>query len=386
MDRRFLQLNKLFSIRVSAIFFALIVLLSIACRKDKEDTPDGTDPPPSHQPTPYILELPEHFSIIFGPTLPEDNPLTVEGIALGKKLFFEKKLSATNQISCASCHRPESAFNDPGKAVSTGINGLTGTRNAMPLFNLAWTPTFDSKFNWRGSAESLEDQALEPVTIHFEMGETWPNVVNKLQNDAMYPPMFEAAFGTNVIDSTLVVKAIAQFERTLISGDSRMDEYVKELLNLNPPGSSDLTAQELRGFNIYVSTAKGDCFHCHGNVNLRNPLWTDFEFRNNGLDLNPDSGLALVTKKASDVGKFKTPSLRNLVYTAPYMHDGRFQTLEEVVEFYSTGVQDGPLTDPLMADRGFVNPNLTTQEKADLVAFLKTITDTVFVNNPDFRP
>ncbi len=155
---------------------------------------------------------------------------------------------------------------------------------------------------------------------------------------------------------------------------------------MNPPGSSDLTAQELRGFNIYVSTAKGDCFHCHGNVNLRNPLWTDFEFRNNGLDLNPDSGLALVTKKASDVGKFKTPSLRNLVYTAPYMHDGRFQTLEEVVEFYSTGVQDGPLTDPLMADRGFVNPNLTTQEKADLVAFLKTITDTVFVNNPDFRP
>lgn len=380
---------------LSVVLLASFFLFATACRQDSEEDTrpissgnngngqDTTAPPPD--PTPYFLEVPSHFSIVFPPSIPQDNPLTNEGVALGKKLFFETKLSVNNQLSCGSCHKPQAAFNDPGKAVSTGVNGLPGSRNAMPLFNLAWVPSFDSEFNWNGSAESLEEQAFEPVRLHFELAENWPNVVRKLQNDASYPRMFEGAFGTDVIDSNLVVKAIAQFERTLISGNSRMDEYVKEILGINPQGSSTLTAQELRGFNVYASE-KGDCFHCHGNINLRNPLWTDHEFRNNGLDINPDSGLAAVTGNPSDMGKFKTPSLRNLVFTAPYMHDGRFQTLEEVVEFYSTGVQSSPFTDPLMADRGSLVANLTVQEKEDLVAFLKTITDSTFVNNPDFRP
>ena len=238
-----------------------------------------------------------------------------------------------------------------------------------------------------GSTATLEEQAFDPVTHPLEMMETWPNVISKLQNDSEYPDLFEAAFGTRVIDSTIAVKAIAQFERTLVSGDSRMDKYVQEQLGLKPPGGPFLNAQELRGFTIYASTDKGDCFHCHGNINLRNPLWTDHEFRNNGLDISPDSGLAAVTKAATDLGKFKTPSLRNLVFTAPYMHDGRFNTLEEVVEFYSTGVQpNSPNISPLMFDRGSHLANLTTQEKADLVAFLKTITDSTFVQNPEFRP
>jgi cytochrome c peroxidase len=385
MDLPYSQLNKVISTRIGAILFALIIVFSVACRKDKDEDPVSGEPNPPAQPTPYNLELPDHFAIIFPPTIPEDNQLTVEGVALGKKLFFEKRLSANNQLSCGGCHKPESAFNDPGNPVGIGINGRIGFRNVMPLFNLAWIPSFDSEFNWNGSRATLEEQAFDPVTLHFEMGETWPNVVRKLQNDPEYPDMFLAAFGTDVIDSNLVVKAIAQFERTLISGNSRMDEYVKEILGLNPPGSSTLTAQELRGFNIYTSE-RGDCFHCHGNVNLRNPLWTDHEFRNNGLDMNPDSGLASITKNPADMGKFKTPSLRNLVFTAPYMHDGRFQTLEEVIDFYSTGVQDSPFTDQLMADRGSLIANLTNQEKEDLLAFLKTITDSTFVNNPDFRP
>ena len=389
MDRQFLQLNSIDLKKVIGYLLAFILLFSVACRDDDEvDNPVITPPPPAptYNPTPVQLDVPSHFTIVFPPSVPANNELTAEGIALGKKLFFEKRLSANNQISCASCHRPEAAFNDPGNAVSTGVEGRQGFNNAMPLFNLAWVSSFDSEFNWSGSVSHLEEQALEPVVIHFEMGESWPNVVQKLQTDPQYPNLFFAAFGTRKIDSNLVVKAIAQFERILISGDSRMDEYVKELLGINPAGSSNLTAQELRGFNIYASTEKGDCFHCHGNINLRNPLWTDFEFRNNGLDMNPDSGLASVTKISSDLGKFKTPSLRNLVFTAPYMHDGRFQTLEEVVDFYSTGVQNSPFTDPLMADRGSLVANLTTQEKEDLVAFLKTITDSTFVNNPAFRP
>lgn len=376
-------------IYIWAAFTAFLLIVSLqACKEDDKDDPVVVNPPeiPVYNPTPYSLVVPRHFSLVYSPTIPADNPLTVEGIELGKRLFFERRLSINNQLSCGGCHRPQAAFNDPGMALSLGAQNQSGIRNAMPLFNLAWTNSFDSEFNWHGSAESLEEQALDPVKNPLEMMESWPRVAGKLQNDPSYPPMFQAAFGTTTIDSTLVVKAIAQFERTLISGDSRMDKYMQEQLGLNPPGGPFLTAQELRGFNIYVSTNKGDCFHCHGNVNLRNPLWTDFEFRNNGLDMAPDSGLAEITKSANDLGKFKTPSLRNLVFTAPYMHDGRFQTLEEVVEFYSTGVQDSPLTDPLMADRGSLNANLSATEKADLVAFLKTITDSSFVQNPAFRP
>jgi cytochrome c peroxidase len=218
------------------------------------------------------------------------------------------------------------------------------------------------------------------------MEESWPDVMAKLQADPLYPPLFRAAFGTDIIDSQLVVKAIAQFERTLISGNSRMDRYVKNQLFEAIPNDDILTAQEKRGLTIYQSE-KGDCTHCHGNSNLENPLWTNNDFSNNGLDLQPDSGRALVTGKSADIGKFKIPSLRNLVFTAPYMHDGRFNTLEEVVDFYSDSVQaNSPNIDPLMKDRGSFNAKLNPQEKADLVAFLKTLTDSSFVNNPDFRP
>ncbi|MEQ8909778.1 MAG: cytochrome c peroxidase [Vicingaceae bacterium] len=363
--------------------FSLILILAQCEPEDKADAIKVIEEPNNGGgttgPTPYTLQLPEHFALIGDPFIPSDNPLTEEGIALGKKLFFERKLSKNNQISCATCHKPQFAFNDEGNPVSFGVGGAAGVRNAMPLFNLGWVPRISSKFNWHGSATSLEEQAFEPVINPVEMQENWPDVVGKLQSDPVYPPLFEAAFETNIIDSNLVVKAISQFQRTLISGNSRFDNYIKRRFGYQASGP-DLTQQELRGYNLFVAEDKGDCAHCHADIG--NPLMTNFAFVNNGLDAQPDSGLALVTKKASDIGKFKTPSVRNLVFTAPYMHDGRFNTLRQVVDFYVDSVQQSPTLDGLMNKTRVMN----NQEREDVVAFLKSMTDSSFVNNPAFRP
>jgi len=364
--------------KFSTLYSSLIIILTLSCCQD-DDIPK---PPEDTGPTPYSLELPAHFFYISPPVIPEDNPLTLEGIALGKKLFFEKKLSRDNTISCGSCHQPENAFNDKGNTFSAGVDGTLGDVNAMPLFNLAWGSVTTKRFTWSGGARSLEQQAFVPVIHLKEMKETWPNVTSKLQNDATYPPLFNAAFKTTIIDSNLVVKAIAQFERTLISGNSRVDKHVqKEIAGLDIPGGPFLTAQEERGFDLFEDEGKGDCAHCHGTYT--NPLWTDNRLVNNGLDANPDSGLASVTKNSMDLGKFKTPSLRNLIFTAPYMHDGRFNTIREVVDFY-------------MDDINFNSPNieavivkprtLNNAEREDLVAFLEALTDSSFVTNTDFHP
>ena len=292
---------------------------------------------------------------------------------MGKKLFFDKKLSKDNTQSCASCHNPRNSFTDSLR-FSLGVDGVPGSRNSMPLFNLAWN--FNDKFAWDGKELSLERQALEPVRNPIEMHSSWPNVALKLQQDQEYPSMFLNAFGTEKIDSTLVTKAIAQFERTLISGNTKFDQYLL--------GNTSLSQQELNGFTIFMSEDKGDCFHCHGSDN--NPLWTDNDFHNNGLDTSfNDLGLGAVTGDPNDNGKFKSPSLRNLVYTAPYMHDGRFSTLEEVINHYSEGLQNSSTIDPLMKKVNQGGVQLTPLEKADLKAFLITLTDDDFINNPSFQ-
>lgn len=357
-----------------------IVIFSACCRED-DNKPKVKEPPTSnYDPTPYSLQLPPHFSLLPEPHIPEDNPLTLEGVELGKKLFFEKKLSKNNLMSCGSCHKPQFAFNDKGNALSTGVEGLPGIRNAMPLFNLAWVPVQGSQFNWHGSAESLEEQAFEPVRNPLEMNESWANVVDKLQADESYPNLFFQAFGTRTIDSVLVVKAIAQFERTLISGNSRYDNFLKRTFGA-PVDGPELTAQEQRGFDLFVDEGKGDCTHCHGFQS--NVLMTNNRFLNNGLDAMPDSGLAEVTKDPDDFGKFRVPSVRNLLFTAPYMHDGRFTTLEEVVDFYADSIQmNSTNIDPTMLK----TRSLTQQERRDLVAFLEAMTDSSFVENPAFQP
>lgn len=325
-------------------------------------------------PVSVSLEIPTLFEEkLIDPIIPTDNPLTEEGIALGKKLFFDPILSNDNSVSCSTCHDPLNSFTD-NLQFSSGVNGTTGTRNAMPLFNLAWN--FDELFAWDGKEFGLEGQAFEPVTNPLEMNSDWEIVEEKLQNDPEYPTLFAQAFGTEDIDSTLVVKALAQFERTLISGNSKFDQYLR--------GETTLTPEELNGFDVFMTESKGDCFHCHGSEN--NPLWTDNDFHNNGLDaIFADLGLGAVTGDANDNGKFKTPSLRNLAFTAPYMHDGRFATLDEVIDHYSEGLQFSSTIDPLMKqiDQGGVQ--LSVQDKSDLKDFLLTLSDYDFINNQNFQ-
>jgi cytochrome c peroxidase len=302
-------------------------------------------------PTPHQFKIP----IGFPPLLqPADNIATEEGISLGKKLFFDKKLSKNGQISCASCHNPALYFTDANR-FSQGVLGQT-TRHSMPLFNVGYTPDLF----WDGHRNSLETQALLPIEGHNEFAETWDNVVQKLKADAAYPSLFLKAFQVKTFDKSHVTKALAQYQRTLFSGNAKYDSVQAKLAQLSP--------KELGGYNIF-NTERGDCFHCHGTV-----LFTDLRFRNNGLNAVPsDSGYYYVSKNPADIGKFRSPSLRNVALTAPYMHDGRFSTLEQVLDHYSEGVERSRTLDPIILKR--INKQFTEAEKDSLIAFLKTLTD-----------
>lgn len=352
---------------IKNIWLILLIGTVYSCKPDKDDNITKTvNNPAGYTPTPYQLNLPEHFPQM---PLPMDNPLTEEGVELGRHLFYEKKLSGDNSMSCGSCHKPNAGFSDE-RQFSIGIDGLPGKRQAMPIVNLGYSQTFF----WDGRANSLSEQALIPVRDPIEMHEDWSNAMSELQADPIYPPMFEKAFGTSTIDSILVGKAIAQFELTLISGDSKFDKFLRREVAF--------TNDELNGYTLFNALGGGDCLHCHGGT-----LTTDHSFQNNGLDeVLTDLGLGLVTGNASDNGKFKVPSLRNIALTAPYMHDGRFNTLDEVLDFYSTGVHfNSPNISPNMEFAASGGVNLTPQEKIELKAFLLTLTDSSFINNPDFQ-
>lgn len=351
-------------INLISLVFLLVVL--IAC--------SDSDSGPDYSPTEINLETPEIFGLLLPPPIiPDNNPLTEEGVALGRKLFYEPLLSGDGTQSCADCHLANNAFTDPDR-FSTGIDGSVGTRNAMPIYNFAWN--FDNRFFWDGRAVGLEGQAFGPVVNEIEMKNTWPDAVATLQATSNYPDLFLQAFGTTTIDSVLVVKAIAQFERTMISGNSRFDRHLL--------GEDILTESELNGFAVFMDENRGDCFHCHGSD--ANPLWTDNIFHNNGLDSSfEDNGLGDITNDPLDNGKFKSPSLRNLAYTAPYMHDGRFATLDEVINHYSEGLVFSETIDPLMKNVAEGGAHLTDQDKADLKAFLLSLSEPEFTTNPDFQ-
>lgn len=330
----------------------------MSCRKSIELLPDD-------QLTFTSIELPENFPAIVHP---EDNPLTEEGILLGRHLFWEKRLSGDNSMSCGSCHMPEHAFSDPNPT-STGINGFNGTRNAMVLQNLAWT----NEFLWDGKAISLEEQIITPVMDSIEMDETWSHFFEEIKYDNSYRKMFYDAFLTLNPDSTHAAKAIAQFIRTMVSTNSKYDKVLRN--------EAIFTPEENAGFDSFNSLSGGDCFHCHGGI-----LATDNSFKNNGLDEFPvDLGRGGVTGLESDQFKFKVPSLRNIEYSAPYMHDGRFQTIDEVINFYSILVEhNSPNIDPLMEFSQSGGVQLDPQERAELKAFLLTFSDPDFINNPAF--
>ena len=308
--------------------------------------------------TPYTIEIPYGFPNMI---IPQNNPMTVEGINLGEKLFNDPILSADNSLACINCHNKSSSFSDPNQ-YSTGIDNIQGTRNASALVNIGW----NSSVKWDGSAQSLEEQAFEPVTNPIEMHDTWQNVENKINANLEYKDLFLEAFNIDYIDSNHIVMAIAQFERTLISSDSKFDRYIR--------GEEQLTPSELSGYAIFNSE-KGDCFHCHGSQ-----MFMDNRFHNNGLDIEPftDLGLGYVSENSNDNGKFRTPSLRNIEYTSPYMHDGRFISLEEVVNHYNSGGNYSSTVDPLMKKIG-IGLQLTNEEKQDLVSFLKTLSDENFI-------
>jgi len=333
----------------------MLLLLAIACGRSRalvEQVPPTGPTPLELAPPAWALDTSHPLN------LPYDNSLTVEGVELGRHLFHESLLSGDGTLSCASCHHRELAFSDP-----RNFPTAFGTaRNGMPLFNLAW----DHYFFWDARALSLELQAFEPVTAHQEMNSDWTTVCDRLQRHPDYPALFQRAFGSPVVDSLRVAYALAQFERTLLSFGSRFDRW-------RYGGEAEaLTAQEQRGWQVF--TGKGNCADCH-----MPPHFTDRRVVNIGLETEPvDQGLGARTGVPWHMGRFKTPSLRNVAATAPYMHDGRFATLEEVVEHYSSGMRRSATLDPNLAKHPEAGIQLKPEEKADLVAFLRTLSDETF--------
>ena len=364
-----------------AVWLSAAGLLALAgCQHDR-DTVAAVDPEgPVVSPTAYNLTVPANFPPL--PVQPATNPLTVEGVALGRQLFYEKGLSVNSTVACASCHRQALAFTD-GLAHAQGVNGGTTPRSAMALANLAWEP----RLNWDGAASSLEAQARTPIENPVEMHQPLAVGVVRLQATAPYPALFRKAFGSSTITEDNTLKALAQFERTLISGSSRYDQFQRG-------NRAALTGYEQQGLVLFVTHPDGpagirggNCKDCHDG-----PLQTDHLFRNNGLDATfTDLGLGSQTGRPTDNGKFRVPSLRNIALTAPYMHDGRFPNLDSVLSHYNEHIaMASPNLDPLILNgsndkrgAGYALA-LTRDEKAKIVAFLRTLTDTTFTHDPRF--
>ncbi|MFK8009501.1 MAG: cytochrome-c peroxidase [Saprospiraceae bacterium] len=286
-----------------------------------------------------------------------NNTLTKEKIELGRALFYDPILSKDSTISCASCHSPYNAFAHTDHDLSHGINDEIGTRNAPPLFNLAWQKTF----MWDGAINHLDMQALAPISHPKEMNESLKNVVNKLQNKKIYPPLFYQAFQDSLVTGEHILKALSQFQLTLVSATSKYDEVKK--------GLTQFSQQEKNGYLLF----QRNCNSCH-----TEPLFSNQKFANNGLPADTtlnDFGKWMVTKQLGDSLKFKIPTLRNLNFTHPYMHDGRFRKLNQVLNHYTKGISQSPTLAPQLKNSIQLTPN----EKVDLISFLLTLNDKKFV-------
>lgn len=323
----------------------LIILISVfvlsSCKEDPPIDEKLTT-------TPYKIEVPEYFpKIILNP----QNPMTVEGFELGRKLYYDPILSNDGR-SCASCHDQKYSF-------------TTYASNALVHVNLAW----NTNFLWNGHVSGT----MEDIMM-FEVGDFFKTDISKINNSNEYRQLFKKAYNVSQISQKDIAYALAQFFRARVSYNSKFDKFLR--------GETDLTPSELNGYILYT-TEKGDCFHCH-----TLPLTSDNQFRNIGLDSIYDSnnsGRYEVTHKSFDKGKFKVPTLRNIELSAPYMHDGRFQTLAQVIEFYNSGVKVSSTIDPIMTKSGKeYGLKLTSKEKSDLINFLKTFTDTTYLNNKVF--
>ncbi len=327
-------------------------LLSISCSVDPEIIPEVKiegikEIIPDGWPTPFY-----NFS---------NNPISIERFTLGKTLFYEPMLSSNNTISCGSCHQQFVAFSNAGHDLSHGINGLLGKRNSPALQNLNW----NTSFMHDGGILNLEVQPLGPIANPIEQNENIANVVAKLNASTKYKALCKSAYGDEIINSQRILKSLAQFMGTMYSYNSKYDAVKK--------GTETFTTNEQNGYNVFVAK----CASCH-----KEPLFTNYDFINNGIGITVlnDSGRAHITHLPTDLYKFKTPSLRNIEKSGPYMHDGRFSTLEKCLDHYASVIPNAPTLDPsLIGGLG-----LTAQSKIDIIAFLKTLTDPKFLTDKRF--
>lgn len=310
--------------------------------------------------TPIYFDIPKGFP---KPTYDfKNNPLTEEGFELGRKLFYDPMLSKDSTISCASCHLQQTGFTHVDHDLSHGIDGKIGTRNSLTLQNLAWSKTF----MWDGGVNHLDVQAIAPITSEVEMNENFENVINKLNQNQEYKDLFQKAFGNKKITGQLTLKAISQFVVSLTTSNSKYDRVIRK--------EEKFTEMEQKGYDLF----KQNCASCH-----TEPLFTNHNFKNNGLQIDTtlnDFGRMKVTQNPKDSLLFKVPTLRNIEFTFPYMHDGRFKTLTEVVKHYNFRIQKSKtlskeLETPL---------NLSDNQRVELVSFLKTLTDKEFLFNPKY--
>jgi cytochrome c peroxidase len=350
----------------------LMVITSVFLHSCKDDESDPQVV--VHDTTAYSLD----YGAFAAPTIPSDNVLSVQGVKLGRMLFYEKGLSGDGTLACAGCHRQEDAFSDTAR-FSTGIQGKFGGRQAMAIFNMLW---HENEFFWDGRAHLLRDQSILPIQDALEMDETLDNVVAKLSASQDYRDQFIRAFGNDEITSVKISQALEQFMNTIISNQSKYDKYLA--------GDVQLDSSELRGKNLFFAEyneffpdqSGADCAHCHSGDNFQNNRYI-----NNGLDKEADFGdlgRGKVSKDVKDNAKFKVTSLRNIELTPPYMHDGRFNTLEEVVDHYNGGLNTSSTIDPALEATIKTGLMLDAQEKADLVAFLKTLTDQNLRTDPRY--
>lgn len=374
---------------VNRLIISLLILLFMgvlqlsSCKKNGED-------PVVYKPTPYQIEIPRFFPTRLN--IPADNPMTVEGVELGRMLFYDGRLSGRTHpdslMSCATCHLQSRSFEcgidhpvyKDGKTF--GLTGIPTRHYMMPLINLVW---HENGYLWNGKIHAgnplpyyrnIEDLTWMAIMAPHECHGDTSRVTALFQSLNGYPQMFEKAFGSSKITVTNMGRAIAQFVRTLTSAQSRFDRFMN--------GELQLTPQERNGYVLFMTEQGADCFHCHGGEG--NPLFTTSLFYNNGKDsvfADPADRFS-VTGNTADYGAYKAPTLRNLVFTAPYMHDGRFKTIDEVLAFYNSGLVWSPYIDPLMHHIGTNGIRLTPIQLNDLKAFLLALTDSSLVTNPSF--
>ncbi len=334
-------------ISIAAIFLVCV----FACSKEVIDRFNSFQVPGNFPEPAYKFQL---------------NEITQPKFELGRRLFYEPRLSRDNTISCGSCHIQSAGFTHHGHDVSHGIDDLLGKRNSQPIMNLAWR----KNFFWDGGVFDLDLQPIVPITNPVEMDETIENVIRKLSDHPDYPSLFERAFGSAGIDTERLMKALSQFMVMLVSSNSKYDKVMRE-------EGEHFTVEEEKGFKLFNQ----HCSSCH-----KAPLFTDETFRDNGIGVgfNYDEGRSEITLNEKDQYTFKVPSLRNLAYTSPYMHDGRFITLEAVLEQYAEGVKETPNLDPLLKQHEKPGLPITKEEQRFLLAFLNTLNDPGFVTDRRF--